>query len=182
MSDIFVDPSNANRMWVTYRTTGGGRVYRSDDGGSTWTDRRPPACPSCRSTRSRWTLERQPRLGRRRPRRVPDARRGRDLGRFLERAAERPDRRPPLPSARARAAGGHTQPRRVGDPGRRLDDAAALRRAVDGKPRGERERRWFTHSWPATWHVIWTVMPTTPQPGAPQVSWKVRSSGRAPST
>jgi hypothetical protein len=36
------------------------------------------------------------------------------------------------------------------------------------------ERRWFSHSWPATWHVLWTVMPTTPQPGAPQVSWKVQ--------
>ena len=35
-------------------------------------------------------------------------------------------------------------------------------------------RRWFTHSWPATWHVVWTVMPTSPQPGGPQVSWTVQ--------
>ncbi len=34
-------------------------------------------------------------------------------------------------------------------------------------------KRWFSHSWPATWHVIWTVMPTTPRPGGPQLSWSV---------
>jgi hypothetical protein len=36
-------------------------------------------------------------------------------------------------------------------------------------------RCWFTHSWPAHWHVVWTVVPTTPRPGAPQVRWKVRT-------
>ena len=35
-------------------------------------------------------------------------------------------------------------------------------------------RQWFTFRWPATWHVVWTVMPTSPNPGAPQVSWAVR--------
>jgi hypothetical protein len=33
---------------------------------------------------------------------------------------------------------------------------------------------WFTFNWPAHWHVLWTVMPTTPAPGAPQVRWKVK--------
>jgi hypothetical protein len=42
------------------------------------------------------------------------------------------------------------------------------------------ERRWFTHSWPATWHVIWTVMPTTPQPGGPQVTWTVQVERATP--
>ena len=23
-------------------------------------------------------------------------------------------------------------------------------------------QRWFTFNWPATWHMVWTVMPTTP--------------------
>jgi hypothetical protein len=32
-------------------------------------------------------------------------------------------------------------------------------------------QKWFTFNWPAAWHVIWTVMPTSPKPGAPQVSW-----------
>ena len=33
---------------------------------------------------------------------------------------------------------------------------------------------WFTHSWPAHWHVLWTVVPTTPAPGAPQIRWRVK--------
>ena len=32
-------------------------------------------------------------------------------------------------------------------------------------------RRWFTFGWPAPWHVVWTVMPTSICPGAPQVRW-----------
>jgi hypothetical protein len=35
-------------------------------------------------------------------------------------------------------------------------------------------QRWFTFNWPATWHVIWTIMPTTIQQGAPQVRWSVQ--------
>jgi Subtilase family len=34
-------------------------------------------------------------------------------------------------------------------------------------------RRWFTFRWPAHWHVAWTVVPTTPRLGAPQISWSV---------
>lgn len=33
---------------------------------------------------------------------------------------------------------------------------------------------WFTFRWPAHWHVVWTVVPTTPKVGAPQIRWKVR--------
>lgn len=35
--------------------------------------------------------------------------------------------------------------------------------------------RWFTFNWPAHWHVIWTVMPTSPAPGAPQLTWNVQT-------
>jgi len=34
-------------------------------------------------------------------------------------------------------------------------------------------QRWFTHSWPVAWHVVWYMMPTSPLPGAPQVDWTV---------
>lgn len=34
-------------------------------------------------------------------------------------------------------------------------------------------RRWFTHSWPADWHVVWHVVPTSPRSGAPQIEWDV---------
>ena len=33
--------------------------------------------------------------------------------------------------------------------------------------------RWFTWGWPAAWHVVWYLMPTTSQPGAPQLDWDV---------
>ncbi|WP_345559138.1 S8 family serine peptidase [Nonomuraea rosea] len=33
---------------------------------------------------------------------------------------------------------------------------------------------WFTFNWPAHWNVLWTVVPTTPQPGAPQLRWRTR--------
>jgi hypothetical protein len=35
-------------------------------------------------------------------------------------------------------------------------------------------RRWFTHSWPAAWHVVWEIVPTTPRAGqSPQITWTV---------
>jgi hypothetical protein len=35
-------------------------------------------------------------------------------------------------------------------------------------------RRWYTHSWPAGWQVVWTVMPVTLRTGAsPQITWDV---------
>jgi hypothetical protein len=33
--------------------------------------------------------------------------------------------------------------------------------------------RWFTFNWPAAWHVVWYMQPTTPRNGAPQVDWSV---------
>lgn len=35
------------------------------------------------------------------------------------------------------------------------------------------ERQWFTFNWPASWHVTWTVMPTTVHLGGPELSWNV---------
>lgn len=33
---------------------------------------------------------------------------------------------------------------------------------------------WFTFGWPASWHVLWTVMPLSPCPGAAQLKWRTR--------
>lgn len=33
--------------------------------------------------------------------------------------------------------------------------------------------RWFTYGWPPAWHVVWYMMPTSPQSGAPQLDWDV---------
>lgn len=39
---------------------------------------------------------------------------------------------------------------------------------------GNRTYRWFSFRWPAHWHVVWTVVPTSPRPGGPQIEWKVQ--------
>jgi hypothetical protein len=33
--------------------------------------------------------------------------------------------------------------------------------------------KWFTWGWPAQWHVVWYLMPTSPQPGVPELDWDV---------
>jgi len=40
--------------------------------------------------------------------------------------------------------------------------------------------RWFTWGWPACWHLAWTVVPTTPRPGAPQIRWRVEIERASP--
>lgn len=35
-------------------------------------------------------------------------------------------------------------------------------------------QRWFTYNWPAHWHVLWTVVPTTVRPGSPQIKFNVQ--------
>jgi hypothetical protein len=34
---------------------------------------------------------------------------------------------------------------------------------------------WFTFNWPAHWHMIWTVVPTSPRPGAPQIRYQIKT-------
>ena len=41
-------------------------------------------------------------------------------------------------------------------------------------------RRWFTHSWPQEWRVLWLIVPTGPvQDRAPQIEWKVQVERQA---
>ena len=45
---------------------------------------------------------------------------------------------------------------------------------------GGATQRWYTFNWPATWHVVWTIMPLTTCSGAAQLTWKTqveRASG-----
>src|SRR5215207_2630984 len=174
VSDLYVDPNNANRMWATYRTVGGGRVYRSDDGGSAWTNLTAglPELPIN-------AIEVDPRNGNR-------VWVGADLGVYqsTDGGATWADFSNGLPNMY------------VGDlvyqPHARVLRAGTRNRGVweipvdgwmtqpvcgvqwTGSLVGNETRRWFTFNWSATWHVVWTVMPTTPRPGAPQVSWTVQ--------
>jgi hypothetical protein len=38
VSDLYVEPAAQQRLWATYTTVPGSRVFRSDDGGNTWSD------------------------------------------------------------------------------------------------------------------------------------------------
>jgi hypothetical protein len=33
--------------------------------------------------------------------------------------------------------------------------------------------QWFTFNWPAAWHVVWYMTPTTVRNGAPELDWDV---------
>jgi hypothetical protein len=44
-----------------------------------------------------------------------------------------------------------------------------------GRLEANQTQRWFTHSWPAHWHVEWSVVPTNPKGGGPTVEWTVRT-------
>jgi hypothetical protein len=44
----------------------------------------------------------------------------------------------------------------------------------NGSLTANQTKRWFTFNWPATWHVVWTVMPVTPRIGAPELTWDVQ--------
>jgi len=35
-------------------------------------------------------------------------------------------------------------------------------------------RRWFTFNWPADWHVVWHVVPTSPLLGTPELQWDIQ--------
>jgi hypothetical protein len=42
-----------------------------------------------------------------------------------------------------------------------------------GTVNGGATRRWFTYGWPVAWHAVWYMMPTSAQPGGPQLDWEV---------
>jgi hypothetical protein len=174
VSDLYVDPANLQRIWATYSTINGGRVFRSDNGGASWLDRTAglPGLPinaiqiDPGNANRVWVAA--------------------DLGVYqsLNGGTNWADFSNGLPNMY------------VGDlifhPHARVLRAGTRNRGVweipvDGwmtQPRcgvqftgtlgPNQTLRWFTHSWPATWHVLWTVMPTSVRNGAPQVTWKVQ--------
>jgi len=175
VSDLLVHPANANRMWAVYSSRPpGGRVFRSDNAGSTWTDVSAglPAIPGN-------AIETDP----------SNANRvwvAMDLGVYqsLNAGANWADFSASLPNAitgdlvfhpHARVLRAGTRNRgRVGNPGGRLVGEPDLRRAVQRHAERNETKRWFTFNWPATWHMVWTVMPTTVKNGAPEITWSVQ--------
>jgi hypothetical protein len=100
-------------------------------------------------------------------------------------------RRPLLSPARARSllrSTGSPQTSTTGRPssqriGRRPNLRQLIQRALyenkwigvqfTGALPANSSRRWFTHSWPEHWHVVWNVVPTTPKSGGPQIDFDV---------
>ncbi|WP_375444466.1 WD40/YVTN/BNR-like repeat-containing protein [uncultured Fibrella sp.] len=173
LSDAYVDPANANRIWVTYTARTGGRVFRSSDGGTTWTD-----CSAGLPQLPVNAIEVQP----------GNANRvwvAADVGVYqsLNAGATWQPFANGLPNSLAVDLLYHPNARllRVG-----LRNRGVWEIQVDGplanpvcgvqftgSLTANQTRKWFTFRWPATWHVIWTVMPTNPLPGNPQVKWNV---------
>jgi Subtilase family len=100
--------------------------------------------------------------------------------------------RPPLSPARAREllrATGSPQQDAPGRPAtQRIGNRPNLRQLIPmalqtatwvgvqfrGQIPAHGTQNWFTFRWPAHWHVLWTVMPTSPRPGGPQLRYRTR--------
>jgi hypothetical protein len=180
VSDLFVDPANQARIWATHSTRNGGRIFRSDNGGASWADRSAglPELPANAVA-------------------VDDGNANRlwvalDKGVYqsINGGTSWTDFANGLPNAfigdllfhsQARVLRAATRNRGVWEiPVDGWMTAAGCGVQFTGNLAANQTQRWFTHSWPATWHVIWTVMPTNPVPGAPQVTWRVQVERASP--
>lgn len=173
VSDVHATSGASGRIWVTSSTTGGGRVFRSDNGGSSWTDCSAglPNLPINAIAVDNWNANR-----------VWVAA---DLGVYQSTDA----------GATWTAFSNALPNAYVGDlvlhPHARVLRAGTRNRGIweipvdgwmtqpicgtqwTGTLNANEVKKWFTYGWPATWHIVWSVMPTTPRPGAPQVGWTV---------
>ena len=174
ISDIHVEASNASRVWATCRNLGGGRAFVSSDGGTTWTDRSAglpvlplnAVCTDPGNGNRVWIAA--------------------DLGVYQS-----------TDNGATWAAFSNGLPNvLIGDllfhPHARVLRAGTRNRGVweipvdgwltqpvcgvqfQGALAANQTGRWFTFNWPATWHVLWTVMPTTVKNGAPELTWSTQ--------
>ena len=173
ISDIWVDPAATNRVWLTYSQLGGGRVFSSQDSAATWTDRSAglPALPIN-------AVAVHP----------ADANRvwvAADKGVFqsFDAGATWSSMSSGLPNCIIADLLYHPDAHvlRAGTRNRgvweyeveRITDPICGVQFTGRLDSGE-TRRWFTFQWPATWHVLWTVMPTTVALGAPEIWFDVQ--------
>jgi hypothetical protein len=174
VSDLKVDANNPQRIWATYSNTGGGRVFRSDDGGSHWTDCSAgglPNLPIIAVEVDNWNSNR-----------VWVAA---DLGVYqsLNGGANWTNYSASLPNCfigdlifhpHARVLRAGTRNRGVWEiPVDGWMTTPICGRQWVGQLAAHQTQRWFTFNWPATWHILWTVMPTTAFAGGAEVTWSV---------
>jgi hypothetical protein len=171
---IFVDSGNLQRIWVTANTGGTGKVYVSSNGGSSWTDRTAglPNIPfnaievDSRNANRVWL--------------------GTDSGVYqsLDLGATWTNFSNGLPNVLIGDLLFHPDAwvLRAGTRNR-----GAWQIPVDGwmtapvcgvqftgTLTANQTQRYYTFNWPATWHMIWTVMPTTVNTANAQLTWTVQ--------
>jgi hypothetical protein len=162
VSDVLVSATNLNRIWVAYSTVGGGRVYRSDNAGAAWTD-----CSAGLPNISVNAIE----IDSRNANRVWVAL-DHGVWQSLDAGAHWADFSNGLPNVYVGDLFFHPHAwvLRAGTRNRGMWEIPVdgwMTNPVcgvqfNGSLAANQTQRWFTFNWPATWHVIWTVMPTTP--------------------
>jgi hypothetical protein len=173
VSSLYVDP-NLSLILATYSSVGGGMVYVSTNAGSVWTNRTAglPNLPvsavevDSRNSNRVWV--------------------GTDLGVYqsldLGVTWTRFSNGLPNvligdllfhPDAWVLRAG--TRSRGVWEiPVDGWMTAPACGLQFTGSLTPNQTQKWYTFNWPATWHAVWTVMPTTINTAGPQITWTVQ--------
>ena len=174
VSDLLVSASTLNRIWVTSTTLGGGRVYRSDDGGSHWIDR-SPGLPNLPVTAIEVDSRNANRIW---------AAMDRGVAQSLDAGATWTDFSNGLPNSYVGDLSFHPHSwvLRAGTRNRGIWEipvdgwmtAPVCGTLFTGTLNANQTARWFTSGWPATWHVIWTVMPVSPYATVPQITLTVQ--------
>jgi photosystem II stability/assembly factor-like uncharacterized protein len=173
LSDLYVDPANLSQLWATSTVINGGRVFRSDNGGSSWSD-----CSAGLPNLPINAVEVDPSNANR----VWVAA-DKGVWESIDGGSSWHSISLGLPNAIAADLLYHRHARvlRVGTRNRgvweyEVERLTEPRCGVQwtGTLQPRESRRWFTFRWPASWHVLWTVMPTTVLPGAPELGWDVQ--------
>jgi hypothetical protein len=160
VTDLLVASGN-QRIWAAYGATSGGQVYRSDNGGANWTN-----CSTGLPALSVNAIEVDSRNAAR-----AWVAMDRGVYQTLDSGAHWADFSNGLPNCYVGdlAFHPHAWVLRAGTRNRGLweipvdgwmtDPACGLQ--FTGTLQANQTQRWFTFNWPATWHIVWTVMPTT---------------------
>lgn len=177
VSSLYVDPGNLNLILATYsngNAGGGGLVFASTDGGTSWMNR-TAGLPNIainvvevdsRNSSRVWV--------------------GTDLGVYqsLDQGATWTNFSNGLPNVLVGDLLFHPDAwvLRAGTRSRGVWEipvdgwmtAPACGQQFTGTIPANQTQKWYTFNWPATWHIVWTVMPSTINTSGAQITWTVQ--------